>query len=222
MAEYFTHIADGSGEKTGQLISTVSASTSGIIIGLAICPYYALCLLAYLPFASLLMIKLKSVMMKGVMEKMGMNAKLGGFTEEMLSSLKLIISFGKEKEKLKDYEKLANESYVKAKSTAKLMGFMSGSFFAIIIGFSCFSWCVGYAMIKYDVHNPRYDRNISVGDIVGTYQALMFGMFTVISVQNLIPAVIRALTVGHTVTSVIDRTPLIDNDLMRSVTKIEV
>ena len=103
MAEYFTHIADGSGEKTGQLISTVAASTSGIIIGLAICPYYALCLLAYLPFASILMIKLKSVMMKGVMEKMGMNARLGGFTEEMLSSLKLIISFGKEKEKLGDY-----------------------------------------------------------------------------------------------------------------------
>ena len=32
---------------------------------------------------------------------------LGAFTEEMLSSLKLIISFGKEKMKLEEYKKLA-------------------------------------------------------------------------------------------------------------------
>jgi ATP-binding cassette, subfamily B (MDR/TAP), member 1 len=160
--------------------------------------------------------------MTGIFAKMGSNAKLGGFTEEMLSSLKLIISFGKEEVKLKEYTKLAEETYEKSKRTAILMGFMGASFFAIIIGFSCFSWSVGYAMIKYEVHNPRYDRVTSVGDIVGTYQALMFGMFTVISIQNLIPAVIRALTVGHTVCSVIERKPLITNDLMRSVTTIEV
>ena len=34
------------------------------------------------------------------MAKMRMNGMLGAFTEEMLSSLKLIISFGKEKYKL--------------------------------------------------------------------------------------------------------------------------
>jgi len=88
---------------------------------------------------------------------------------------------------------------------------MGGAFFAIIIGFSCFSWCVGYAMIKYEVYNPRYDRLIVVGDIVGTYQALMFGMFTVISIQNLVPAVVRALTVGKSVLDVIDRSPEIQS-----------
>lgn len=107
MSEYFTHIADGSGEKTGQMISTIGATCSGIIIGLAICPYYALCLIVYLPFASILMQVLKGIMIKGVMQKFGQNAKLGGFTEEMLSSLKLIISFGKEDKKLKEYEELA-------------------------------------------------------------------------------------------------------------------
>ena len=45
--------------------------------------------------------------MKSVIGKMGQNAKLGGFTEELLSSIKLIISFGKEKEKLKEYKDLA-------------------------------------------------------------------------------------------------------------------
>ena len=55
LAEYFTHIAEGSGEKTGQLIQTVGASISGIVIGLCVCPYYALCLICYLPFATIFM-----------------------------------------------------------------------------------------------------------------------------------------------------------------------
>lgn len=82
---------------------------------------------------------------------------------------------------------------------------MGGTFFSTIIGFSCFSWAVGYAMIKYEVPNPRYGREIVVGDIVLTYQALMFGMFTVIAIQGIYPAVIRALTVGHDVITLIDR-----------------
>ena len=41
---------------------------------------------------------------------MKMNAKLGAFTEEMLSSLKLIISFGQEEKKLAEYVKLASET----------------------------------------------------------------------------------------------------------------
>ena len=111
ISEYFTHIGDGSGEKTGQLISTVGASLSGIVIGLAICPYYALCLLAYLPFATIIMQVFRRLIMKAVIAKMGMNAQLGAFTEELLSSLKLIISFGKEKEKLDEYKALVEKSY---------------------------------------------------------------------------------------------------------------
>lgn len=111
ISEYFTHISDGSGEKTGQLISTVGASCSGIIIGLAISPYYALCLLAYLPFATIIMQFFRKLIMNAVMAKFGMNAKLGAFTEELLSSLKLIISFGKEQKKMDEYKALVEVSY---------------------------------------------------------------------------------------------------------------
>jgi len=49
-----------------------------------------------------------------------------------------------------------------------------------MIGFSVFSWGIGFFMIKYEVPNPRYDRLITVGDIVTTYQGLIFAMFTVL------------------------------------------
>ena len=80
----------------GQVISTVGSTVSGIIISLVIHPYYALCLIAYLPFAAIIMTKFKAATIKVVTKKFAMNAKLGGFTEELLSSMKLIISFGKE------------------------------------------------------------------------------------------------------------------------------
>ena len=123
ISEYFTHISSGGGEKAGQMISTIGTSFSGTCIGLVICPYYALCLICYLPFAILVMTQFKKVMMKAIGQKFMMNAKLGGFTEELLSSMKLIISFGKEQKKLEEYKAIANEAYQQAKKSAILQAF---------------------------------------------------------------------------------------------------
>ena len=85
------------------------------------------------------------------------------------------------------------------------MGIMGGCFFSIIIGFSCFSWAIGFVHIKYELWNPRYDRLTSVGDVVTCYQAMMFGMFTVLALQSIFPAVVRALVLGKEVIDLIDR-----------------
>lgn len=209
MAEYFTHIAEGSGDKTGQLLQTSGATVSGIVIGLAVCPYYALTLLIYLPVGTLFMKCFQKVVVKNVMLKFKMNAKLGGFTEEMLSALKLIVSFGKEDLKLQEYSKIADESYQAARRSAVYNGVMHGMFAAVIIGFSLYSWTVGFFFIRAGVMNPYKDRPINTTDIVTTYQSMMFGMFTVLSIQNLLPAILRALSVGKTVIEVIDREPKI-------------
>jgi ABC-type multidrug transport system fused ATPase/permease subunit len=163
-------------------------------------------------------------MIKSVMIKMGQNARLGAFTEEMLSSLKLIVSFGKEQLKLQQYRDLATEAYRSGKKSAITGGIMGGSFMIIMVGFSCFSWGIGFAMLKYDVWNPFHDREVNTPDIVGSYQAVMYGMFTVIQIQTHYPAVVRALTVGKQVLDVIDRTPLIapPADPNQRVMKIEI
>ena len=139
----------------------------------------------------------------------------------MLSSLKLIISFGKEDQKLKEYKVLSNKSYKIARKSAVLNGIMGGSFLTLILFFSCFSWTIGFVFIKYEITNPRYGRPTTVSDIVMSYQALIFGMFTVILIQSLFPAVVRSLTVGRIVLDVIDRKPLISSPV-DGVTKIEI
>ena len=60
---------------------------------------------------------------------------------------------------------------------------MQGIFFGTVLGFSVYAMAMGYAMVKYEVHNPRAGKTTETSDIVGGYQACMFGMFTVISIQ---------------------------------------
>ena len=56
MAEYFTHISAGSGEKMGQLLQTCSSTIAGLTIGIVINPFYGLAITPYLFFASIVMV----------------------------------------------------------------------------------------------------------------------------------------------------------------------
>ena len=107
MAEYFTHISEGSGDKTGALVLAIGAFTSGFIISIIAHPYLALAYLGYLPFTIFTFFSLVKRLMPKIMAKFKMSAQLGGFTEELLSSLKLIISFGKEDLKIQEYRALS-------------------------------------------------------------------------------------------------------------------
>lgn len=108
-------------------------------------------------------------MITGIIAKFEANAALGGFTEEMLSSLKLIVSFGKEQDKIAEYKILAEKAYKKSRRSAIINGIVGGGFYGIMIGFSCFSWGVGFFFIKYEIENPRYGRITTVADIVTCY-----------------------------------------------------
>ena len=78
--------------------------------------------------------------------------------------------------------------------------------------------------MKYEVPNPRAGRPVTVGDLVATYQAMMYAMFTVIQIQTLYPSVVRASTVGAEVFHVIERTPEISSpaDPSQKVSQIDI
>ena len=102
------------------------------------------------------------------------------------------------------------------------IGMMQGTTFATMVGFTVTAWFTGFWFFKFGVENPRAGRPTSVADIVSCYQAIMFGMFTVISILNIYPMVVRALTSGHEVLKVIDRVPKIkDKDGGKDVIKLD-
>ena len=91
-----------------------------------------------------------------------------------------------------------------------------------MVGFSCTAWFIGFWFFKFGVENPRAGRPTSVPDIVSCYQAIMFGMFTVISILNIYPMVVRALTSAHQVLQVIDRVPEIKDESKGSTDVIKL
>ena len=100
---------------------------------------------------------------------------------------------------------------------------MGGSFFALIVGFSWYSWLIGFFAIRSGWNNPFTGKLIVVADIVLTYQAMIFGMFTILGILGLIPAVTKALATGREVMDVIERVPEIRNsEAEKLVTKIEI
>ena len=189
MAEYFVQISVGSGEKTGQVVSTIGASLSGAIISVAACPYFALACLAYLPLCTIFSKSLMGSFRTSAISKMRMNAQLGAFTEEMLSSLKLIVSFGNEDLKLHEYSVIANRAYTDARKSAIKTGIASGCFFGLLAGFNCYAWTIGFAFIKYEIDNPFHGRPTNVPDLVIGMQAQLFFMFSVMGILSNLPAI---------------------------------
>lgn len=82
---------------------------------------------------------------------------------------------------------------------------MQGAFLGSIISFSLFSWVVGFYAVKYEMFNHTTGQVIQVKDIVLTYQSMLFGMFTIINILGIIPAVVKALLTARQVVNVIER-----------------
>ena len=92
----FLHIADGAGEKTSQVVTAIGMIISGFAIALWKGWVFALICIAYMPVYVVAMTFLTGGIKKQTIQKMVQNAKLGSFTEEQMSAIKLVISFGRE------------------------------------------------------------------------------------------------------------------------------
>ena len=62
------------------------------------------------------------------------NAKLGKYTEEQMSAIKLVIAFGREEYALSEYEKIAKETQDLNKKTGISVAFKQGLFPVVMLG----------------------------------------------------------------------------------------
>ena len=104
------------------------------------------------------------------------NGKVGGFIEETLSAMKLIISFGQEEARLKEFKDLTETTYQLNKKTAIASGVIGGAFLGIAIGQSLFSWFIAGIFIEYEIKNPYTGKVITLEEIFSCYQGLLFAL----------------------------------------------
>ena len=104
IGQYFQTISTGIGESYGQLCQSIGLMIGGLGIAFYRGPVFAAVCLAYMPFMLTLLIILGSISKKAAFAKLKANKDLGGFTEESISALKLIVSFNQEERAVKLYE----------------------------------------------------------------------------------------------------------------------
>ena len=75
------------------------------------------------------------------------NAKLGKYTEEQMSSIKLVIAFGREEHALTKYEEIAAETRDICKKTGVKLGYLQGLFILTMIGTQIFAWGLGGILV---------------------------------------------------------------------------
>ena len=103
MSDYFYAIGEGAGEKTGQLISSIASIISGFAVSYIFAPWLAIPVTCYLPFQMCMVKNFGKRLHLATIEKMKETHKLGGFTEEVLSAIKVVVSFGQETTSVQKY-----------------------------------------------------------------------------------------------------------------------
>jgi ATP-binding cassette subfamily B protein len=118
-------------------------------------PNYAGILIIYLPIFIILISGYGAIAKGQTIAKITQNAKLGGYTEEILSALKLVIAFGQEEYTMKSYGTMAFESRRIAIKAAIVNGFFIAVFLITMNFFQVYSWWVAAGFVSRGWNNAR-------------------------------------------------------------------
>jgi len=94
--------------------------------------------------------------------------ELGGHTEEILSALKLVVSFNREHLACEEFDKIAFVTRERAKKSAYAMAAMYGFFMGTMFGFFCYSYYIGSILIEKKTIDPTTNKPMDIYLIVTT------------------------------------------------------
>ena len=148
-------------------------------------------------------------MRKQAIQKMTQNYKLGSYVEEQMSAIKLVISFGREKFAIEKFSEMAELTREISTRSGVKMAYMSGMFFASIIGVSIWGWTFGGILVQNDVTNPGTGEKYTVADVLIVYYSILYGMITCFQLMPVIPSLAKINVAGTFIFDIIDRDPQI-------------
>lgn len=99
-------------------------------------------------------------------EKITATGKLGAFTEETLSAIKVVVSFAQEELAVERYSKLADETRDVAKKSAKASAMIMTLFMTFLFGYQCYAFFLGSYLMQIGSINPATGNIYTVFDII--------------------------------------------------------
>jgi ABC-type multidrug transport system fused ATPase/permease subunit len=129
--------------------------------------------------------------MSKIMKHVGMSAfkkgaalkVLGGITEETLSAIKVVSSFGREAKELEKFKKAADDLRVKSQSADKAVSFLIAGIRFFIFGIYAISFFIGGHFIKNNVQNLFHDRTYDASILITVVMSLVTGLMSSIGIM---------------------------------------
>ena len=211
IGQYFGTISQGVGEAFGQLLNAAGTFIGGISIALYNGPVFTCVCIAYMPIIMVFVVVFGAISKVAQFKKLGANQALGGFTEETLSSLKLIVSFAQEKKAVEIYDQKAAITRDISKDANTKGALVFGIIRTLIFGFFVFTFYIATVFVEKGVINPNTGKGYNITEIVSITQAMIMSMMQLLSVIPNITTVSKAQVVGRKVFDVLERTPQISN-----------
>jgi len=144
-------------------------------------------------------------------QKLSANTELGGFTEECLHALKLIVSFAQEGEAVEKYHRKA----AVAKDIAAVSNRWASMFFGLvriqIFGFFAYSYYASTKFVENRVLNPSTGKPYVVDEVVAVTQAMIISLMTTLNITTHVTNVAQAKICAKKVIDILNRVPAISD-----------
>lgn len=120
-------------------------------------------------------------MKKAGMAKLEKTTELGGFTEECMNALKLIVSFAQEEHMIEKYNQKAMVTRDVSKKSNRILSAFICYFRAGLNGFFVYCYYIASVFMVGEYTNSRTDAPYEVVDIVSITQAMLMAMMGLFS-----------------------------------------
>lgn len=149
-------------------------------------------------------------------------AQSGGYAEQALSSIRIVVSFGQEALEISNYRRFLSKAKEAGVKSGTSVGLSMGFFMFVI--YLCYAYCflMGAVWVDTEKWNDAEDRVYKAGDCMAVFFGVLFGLFSLGGAGPAFASVKMAQAAGRSLFDVLDRTPLIQQDDSKAKThKIE-
>ena len=205
-------IATGVGQKFGSILYACFMSLFGFIFAFWKGWSLALVLLSFAPVVFVGMGFFTSVMQNNQKSALIAYGQSGGYAEQALNAIRIVVSFGQEQLEIRNYNKFLEQVRILGQKQGLTLGISLGFFFFCIYLDYAFSFCMGAVWVEKGYWNHAEDRTYTGGDTMACFFGVLIGLFALGGSGPGIMALGMAKGAGKSAFDVIDREPKIKQD----------
>ena len=203
--QFFIKIQSGVGDAMAQLLQGFGTFFGGFAIAVYKGPVLAVLFFLYLPIFFILVLIISKYSRLQSFHKMEATNQLGIYIDEVLHSLKLIMSFSQEEQIIKQFTRKAAVCNSVAKSADRLNALFYGLFRLGAFGYFVYSFYISSIFVEKRIKNPSTGKAYEIEDIVCILLAIVMAISSTLSFQTHLTSIIQGQICAKKVFNMLQR-----------------